>query len=77
MRAKTPGPSARSTTKRPKKTKAGPPRAGPRRRSIYFPADLATAVRTQAAQEERKESDMIRILIQRGLRVSRGTPPTS
>jgi hypothetical protein len=33
-------------------------------------------IQAQARLEERKFSDMIRILIQRGLRTTRGAPPT-
>jgi len=77
VHGKPPGPSARSPTKRQRKSKPAPRRAGPRRRSLYLPEELANAVRSQATLEERKESDMIRILIQRGLRVSPAAVPTS
>jgi hypothetical protein len=46
----------------------------PRRRSVWITPDLGQEIRRQAHAEERKESDMIRILIQRGLRASRTTP---
>ena len=61
----------------PRKKKRKPPDPNlPRRRSIWITPDLGREILTQAQAEERKESDMIRILIQRGLRASRSVPPS-
>jgi hypothetical protein len=48
----------------------------PRRRSVWITPELGREIGAQARTEERKESDMIRILIQRGLRATRGVPST-
>jgi hypothetical protein len=60
---------------RKKKRKPPPDPTRPRRRSIWITPDLAREIVTQAQAEERRESDMIRILIQRGLRATRGSLP--
>jgi hypothetical protein len=59
---------------RKKTRKAAPDPTRPRRRSIWITPDLAREILAQARSEERKESDMIRILLQRGLRATRSTP---
>ncbi len=60
-----------------KKKRKAPDVTRPLRRSVYLPPDLARAVAAQAKHEERRPSDMIRILIQRGLRATRETPPVA
>jgi hypothetical protein len=45
------------------------------RRSIYVEPGLFAEVERQAAAEERKTSDMIRLLLRRGLAATR-TPPS-
>lgn len=60
---------------RPKKTKRPTIPHGPVRRSIWLARDLFEEIVVRAKQEERRVSDMIRILIQRGLRATRGGPP--
>jgi len=61
---------------RKKKPTRPPDPSRPRRRSVWIPPELAREIRAQATAEERKESDMIRILIQRGLRTSRSPAPS-
>jgi hypothetical protein len=63
------------TRPHPARTKRPPTPQGPVRRSIYLGRELFTEIVALAKQEERKASDMIRILIRRGLIASRGTPP--
>lgn len=48
---------------------------GPVRRSIWLERALFDEVAAQSKLEQRKSSDMIRVLIRRGLVVTRSTPP--
>jgi hypothetical protein len=45
------------------------------RRSIWLERALFDEVAAQSKLEQRKSSDMIRVLIRRGLVATRGTPP--
>jgi hypothetical protein len=63
------------TPRHPRKAKRPITLHGPVRRSIWLARDLFNEVVALAKHEERKASDMIRILIQRGLRATRGGPP--
>jgi hypothetical protein len=63
----------RPSPRRPKKVKR-PPSPHAVRRSIWLARELFNEIVTLAKQEERKPSDMIRILLQRGLRATRGKP---
>jgi hypothetical protein len=60
--------------RRPRKPPPDPRK--PLRRSVWLLPELVRDIQTQAQLEERKFSDMVRILIQRGLRTTRGAPPT-
>jgi hypothetical protein len=64
----------RRRARRPKKVPR-PPSPHAVRRSIWLARELFTEIVTLAKQEERKPSDMIRILLQRGLRSTRAKPP--
>lgn len=50
---------------------------GPRRRSIWLPAELVATIQRLAAAEERTEGAMTRVLIRRGLRAGSSTQPES
>jgi len=62
---------------RTKKRKPLAPLARPLRRSLWLPPELLREIVAQAKLEERKPSDMMRILMQRGLRTTRGLPRPS
>jgi hypothetical protein len=62
----------RPSPHRPKKAKR-PPSPHATRRSIWLPRELFTEIVALAKFEERKSSDMIRVLLQRGLRATRST----
>jgi len=64
----------RPRKRRPKKAVRDPSK--PLRRSVWLLPTLVRDIETLAKSEERKFSDMIRILIQRGVRATRGTPDT-
>jgi hypothetical protein len=59
--------------RRPRKSPPDPRK--PLRRSVWLLPEHVRDIQTQARLEERKFSDMVRILIQRGLRTTRGAPP--
>jgi hypothetical protein len=61
----------RPSPRRPKKGKR-PTSPHATRRSIWLSRDLFTEIVALAKDEERRSSDMIRVLIQRGLRATRG-----
>jgi hypothetical protein len=65
-------------TRTRKKRKPATAVARPLRRSLYLPVPMLREVLAQAKLEERRPSDMIRVLIQRGLRASRApeVPPS-
>lgn len=60
---------------RAKKPKRPQNPTGPVRRSIYLERELFNEITAQAETEQRKSSDMIRLLIRRGLVARRATPP--
>jgi hypothetical protein len=66
----------RPSPRRPKKAKR-PVSPHATRRSIWLSRELFAEVVTLAKHEERKSSDMIRVLIQRGLRATRSHAPES
>jgi len=61
--------------RRPIRGKRPPDPTGPVRRSIWLERALFDEVAAQSKLEQRKSSDMIRVLIRRGLVATRGTPP--
>jgi hypothetical protein len=65
-------------TRKRRRPKPPEPRK-PLRRSVWLLPEHVRDIQAQARLEERKFSDMIRILIQRGLRTTRGgpLPPTT
>jgi hypothetical protein len=62
---------------RAKKPKRPQNPTGPVRRSIYLERKLFSEITAQAEAEQRKSSDMIRLLIRRGLLATRATPPST
>ncbi len=63
-------------TRKRRRPKPPPDPRKPLRRSVWLLPEHVRDIQAQARLEERKFSDMVRILIQRGLRVTRGAPPT-
>ena len=64
-------------TRRVKKPKPVPDPTAPVRRSMYVERELYREIEALAKREERKTSDMIRLLLRRGLAASRGPGASS
>jgi Ribbon-helix-helix protein, copG family len=60
----------------PRGKKRRPDPHAPIRRSIYLDRQLFAEITAQAKAEERKSSDMIRVLLRRGLTTTRGPTGT-